>query len=174
MEGICPSNTFLTKDDKEIVIAANGDAIFGRLMRAMDREDLATDTKLSSNQGRMKNVSKIENAISFFSKKHGFSDLVKILNAAGIPNAPIYDIADISRDEHFESKEVFQKVILNSGSSTRIPNIFPKMSRSPSKLNWTRRRKGENSHQILKQKLGYSSAQIRDSNSEGVIFVDND
>mgnify|MGYP002040690574 FL=1 len=46
LPGIVPSNTYTTRDGQNVVIAGNGDAIFHRLMRAIGRDDLATDPDL--------------------------------------------------------------------------------------------------------------------------------
>jgi len=40
LPGIVPSNTYTTRDGKYVVIGANGDAIFRRMMTAIGREDL--------------------------------------------------------------------------------------------------------------------------------------
>src|SRR5699024_2087745 len=52
MEGIAPSNGYLCAGGKSVVIAGNGDGIFGRLMNAIDRPDLAEDAELQTNAGR--------------------------------------------------------------------------------------------------------------------------
>ena len=39
--GIVPTNTYLCGDGKHVVIGANGDSIFIRLMKAMGRDDMA-------------------------------------------------------------------------------------------------------------------------------------
>jgi formyl-CoA transferase len=51
LPGIVPSNTYTTGDGENIVIAGNGDAIFHRLMKAIQRDDLAHDPALVRNDG---------------------------------------------------------------------------------------------------------------------------
>src|SRR5438309_588715 len=54
LTGIVPSNTYLTRDAQHVVIGANADSIFKRLMNVMERADLAEDPSLSDNAGRAK------------------------------------------------------------------------------------------------------------------------
>ena len=41
LPGVAPSNAYPTADGRDVVIAANADAVFARLVVAMDRPDLA-------------------------------------------------------------------------------------------------------------------------------------
>jgi len=53
LPGIVPSNTYVTRDGKYVVIGANADSIFKRMMRALGRDDLADDQDLAHNDGRV-------------------------------------------------------------------------------------------------------------------------
>src|SRR5262245_39249828 len=52
LTGIVPSNTYLSRDGQHVVIGANGDSIFKRLMKLIGRDDLASDPALTDNAGR--------------------------------------------------------------------------------------------------------------------------
>src|SRR5207247_11418660 len=52
LTGIVPSNTYLTRDGQHVVIGANVDSIFKRLMHVMERAALAGGPALSGNAGR--------------------------------------------------------------------------------------------------------------------------
>ncbi|MBE0629269.1 MAG: CoA transferase, partial [Burkholderia vietnamiensis] len=64
LTGIVPSNTYPTADGRHIVIGGNGDSIFKRLMRAIDRADLADDPALAHNAGRVAHAHEIDEAIA--------------------------------------------------------------------------------------------------------------
>ena len=53
LPGIVPSNTYVTRDGKYVVIGANADSIFKRMMNAIGRPDLANDPALAHNDGRV-------------------------------------------------------------------------------------------------------------------------
>jgi formyl-CoA transferase len=64
LPGIAPSNAYRCADGKYALIAGNGDSIFRRLMDLIGRSDLADDPALAQNDGRVKQVERIDAAIS--------------------------------------------------------------------------------------------------------------
>src|SRR2546430_7777959 len=69
LTGIVPSGTYACADGVYIVIGANGDSIFKRLMCAIDRSDLANDARLAQNDGRSRHVDEIDAAILAWTKR---------------------------------------------------------------------------------------------------------
>ena len=92
LPGIVPSNTYTTGDGENIVIAGNGDAIFKRLMLAMGRDDLANDTQLARNDGRVPRTAEIDEAIQAWCATQTIESALAILQAADVPVGKIYSI----------------------------------------------------------------------------------
>jgi len=82
LTGIVPSNTYLTRDAQHVVIGANADSIFKRLMKVIGREDLADDPSLADNAGRAKRGEELDAAIGKWTAKYDADDVVKTLNEA--------------------------------------------------------------------------------------------
>lgn len=74
MPGITPSNTHTTRDGKHVIIGANGDAIFRRLMLAIGRADLANDPELADNAGRDARAAEIYGVIDTLVGAHDAED----------------------------------------------------------------------------------------------------
>jgi formyl-CoA transferase len=53
LPGIVPSNTYPCADGKYVVIGANADSIFRRMMTAIGREDMANNPAMAKNDGRV-------------------------------------------------------------------------------------------------------------------------
>ena len=70
LPGIVPSNTYVTRDRKYVVIGANADSIFKRMMQAIGRADLASDPGLAHNDGRVARTGEIEQVISDWVGQH--------------------------------------------------------------------------------------------------------
>ena len=70
LTGIVPTNTYLCRDGKHVVIGGNGDSIYKRLMTAIKREDLANDPALASNPGRVLQQQLIDAAIGGWTNAH--------------------------------------------------------------------------------------------------------
>src|SRR5688572_26288244 len=63
LPGIAPSNLYACKDG-HVLIAANADSLFSRLMTAIGRTDLRDDPALARNDGRAQQMERIDAAIS--------------------------------------------------------------------------------------------------------------
>ena len=70
MEGIAPSNAYPCNDGNSIIIAGNGDAIYGRYMQIIGRPDLAVDPDLQTNAGRWLRRDELDAAIGEWTMRH--------------------------------------------------------------------------------------------------------
>ncbi|MCK9907299.1 CoA transferase, partial [Frankia sp. Cpl3] len=80
--GIAPSNTYPCQDGKYIVIGANGDSIFKRLMGAIGRIDLAEDPRFADNKGRADHVAFIDQVIENWTKQYPLKEVQRRLDEA--------------------------------------------------------------------------------------------
>src|SRR4029077_10268909 len=94
LPGIVPSNTYPCKDGY-VVIGANADSIFKRMMRAIGRADLADDASLASNEGRVKRTEELDRVIGDWTSRNSLDTVLAILDQAEVPSGKIYSIADI-------------------------------------------------------------------------------
>ncbi len=127
MPGITPSNIHVTSDQGYVTIGANGDAIFQRLMRAMGRDDLATDIQLSDNAGRDARRDELYAAIDTWAAAHTLDEVVATLTAAEVPVSKVYSIADMFDDPHFHARNMFLPLTLPDGTQIQMPGIVPKL-----------------------------------------------
>ncbi|MER2260512.1 MAG: CoA transferase [Psychrobacillus sp.] len=169
LPGIAPSNTYMCKDGKHIVIGGNGDKIFQRLMSAIGREDLATNPLYSTNQGRADNVEFIDNAIEDWTKQFPLKEVQKILDDASVPVGPIYGIKEIIEDEQYIARDMLQKVEIQNGAKVLMPGIVPKLSETPGKIEWSGPRLGEHNEEIYTKFLNMSVEEFKTFKEKGVI-----
>ena len=135
LTGIVPTNTYLCRDGKHVVIGGNGDSIYARLMTAIGREDLATDPALGSNAGRVEQQELIDAAIGGWTSAHKSAAVIATLEAADVPVGPIYSIADAFDDPHYQARGMFEEVNTPNGK-LNIPAILPKLSLTPGRTTW--------------------------------------
>ncbi|GAC1595596.1 MAG: CoA transferase [Myxococcales bacterium] len=167
LPGITPSNTYRCKDGAFVVIGANGDSIFKRLMRLMGRADLAADPQLADNAGRTRRAGELDAAIGAWTGQRGLDEVLELLNGAEVPAGRIYSIADIARDAHYKAHEMIEKVAIEGGE-VLLPGIVPKLSATPGGTRWPGPRLGEHTSEVLRE-LGYSEEQERDLRAKGII-----
>jgi crotonobetainyl-CoA:carnitine CoA-transferase CaiB-like acyl-CoA transferase len=159
LPGICPSNTYPTQDGKFVVVAGNSDSIFKRLMTTIGREDMANDPALASNDGRVKQVTRIDDAIAAYTKQHPLKTVLSVLDHAEVPVSPIYSAADIVEDEQFQSRDMIVTETLPDGTKVKMPGIFPRLSETPGERKWLGPSLGEHTQDILAT-AGYKADEI--------------
>ena len=168
LTGIVPSNTYLSRDAQHVVIGANGDSIFKRLMMLIGRADLADDSALADNAGRAKRAEELDRVIGAWTARHDAEDCVRLLNEAQVPNGKIYSAADIVRDPQYLAREMIRQVTLPDGAPLRVPGVVPKLSDTPGEIEWVGPKLGEHTDEIL-ARLGYSPPDIAALRARGVI-----
>ena len=168
MPGITPSNTHTTRDGKHLIIGANGDAIFRRLMLAIGRSDLADDPQLSSNAGRDARAAEIYAVIDAWVAANDAEAVLRVAAAAQVPASPIYSAADMFKDPQFLARQMLEKTQLPDGKDFHIPGIVPKLSLTPGETRWIGPGLGEHTDRVL-GRLGYAAVEIVRLREEGVI-----
>jgi formyl-CoA transferase len=168
LPGIVPSNTYTCRDGAAIVIAGNGDAIFKRLMRAIDRADLADDPALARNDGRVRRAQEIDDAIQAWCGGHSIDEALATLAAADVPATKIYSVADMFNDAQFAARAMIERLSLPDGTPVAMPAVVPKLSATPGGTRWLGPKLGEHSDQILRS-LGYAKEEIDQLRTDGVV-----
>ena len=169
LTGIVPSGTYACADGAYIVIGANGDSIFRRLMSAMGREDLAGDARLAQNDGRSRHVDEIDAAISEWTRKHSAKEALRHLEAAEVPSGPIYSAAEMVEDPQYRERGVYQEVALPSGESLKLPTVAPKMEGTPGGLRWIGPALGAHNTEVYRGWLGLPATELARLTAAGVI-----
>ena len=168
LPGITPSNTYRCKDGAWVVIGGNADSIFRRLMRAMGRDDLASDPSLADNAGRTARAAELDAAIEAWTSGLPLPEVLAKLQAAEVPGGRIYSVADIVQDAHYRAREMIKRAHLPGGEEVLLPGIVPKLSATPGETRWLGPRLGEHTAEVLRE-LGYDEGRQRELRAKGVI-----
>lgn len=168
LTGIVPTNTYRCADGKFVVIGGNGDSIFKRLMLAAEKPDLADDPRLADNAGRVANEAEIDDALAQWCLSLDSSVLLEKLDDAEVPSAPIYDVEDMLKDEHFSARGMFETVTY-PGGDLAIPSVHPKLTITPGETQWAGPELGEHTQSVLTRVLNLSESEIAELRRQEVI-----
>jgi crotonobetainyl-CoA:carnitine CoA-transferase CaiB-like acyl-CoA transferase len=168
LPGIAPSNTYPTRDGAYVVVAGNSDPIFKRLMQAIGRIDLADDPAFAHNDGRVAQVVLIDAAIAGWTSSHPIATVLATLAQAGVPAGPIYSVADIVADPHYQARDMILSAELPGGVRVKMPGIVPKLSDTPGQVNWSGPALGAHTSEVLTG-LGFDDSAIARLKEQGVI-----
>ena len=168
LPGIAPSNAYLCSDGGYALVAGNGDSIYKRLMSAIGRDDLGSDPELANNAGRVARIAEIDAAIGAWTKTRTVTEVLEVLDRAGVPAGRIYSVADIATDPHYAARGMLQQIRLDDGDLLTVPGIVPKLSRTPGSHRRNAPGIGQDTEAVMRE-LGLTEEQIAGLKDRGVI-----
>lgn len=168
LPGIAPSNAYPCKDGALVLIAANADSLFKRLMTAVGREDLRDDPALARNEGRAAQMARIDDAIGAWTAQRSQEDVLAAMQAAEVPAGTIYTIADIAADPHYRARDAIVQVSAGDGEPLRMPGVFPLLSATPGAIRHAAPALGEHTDEVLRA-AGYSAEELAALHANGVV-----
>jgi len=169
LPGVAPSNIYPAKDDKMLVIAGNGDAIFKRLSEAMRQPELAKDPRFHDHRSRGDNQIELDGIVAAWSRGLSLAELEKILDANEIPYAPLYRAPEMLEDPHYAARESIIRLPTRDGGEVAMQNAFPKLSDTPGQIRHVGPELGEHNDEIYGGLLGMNSEERAELAAAGVI-----
>jgi len=166
--GIAPTNTYITSDDKHVIIGGNGDSIFKRLMIAIDQPEMAADARFEHNMGRVEHEKEIDAAIEKWTRAQTSEEVLSTMDEASVPAGPIYSVEDMMNDEHYIARGMFQEVEAN-GRILHIPAMIPLLTETPGGTEWPGPELSEHTHEVLSELLGKNAEEIKKLGDEGIL-----
>jgi formyl-CoA transferase len=168
LPGIAPSNTYPCRDGSYVVIAGNSDGIFRRLMQAVGRPDLGDDPALAHNEGRVRQIDTIDEAITAWTSKHSLDEVLAAMRRADVPVGNIYSAADIHGDPHYRSRDMIEPATLPDGGTVDLPGIVPKLTATPGATRWIGPELGAHATEVLAS-LGITGDALARLRDKGII-----
>ena len=168
LPGITPSNTYPTREGGYVIIGANNDSIFKRLMHAIGRPDLGEDPTLATNEGRVPRAAELDAAIEGWTRARELDAVLDVLQRAEVPAGRVYDPEDIVKDVHYAARGMIEQWPLPDGKHVRIPAVVPKLSATPGGTRWLGPTLGAHTAEVLGN-LGYSEDDRAQLRKRGVI-----
>ncbi|MEM9557149.1 MAG: CoA transferase [Acidobacteriota bacterium] len=168
ISGVVPTNSYPTRDRKWVVIGANGESVYRRLMYAAGRGDLADDPRLADNQGRVRHQEELDAAIADWTRGLELDEVLSALDEARVPAGPIHSVADMFTDPHFQARGLFETVEAG-GRDLRVGAIVPKLSDTPGATTWAGPALGADTRAVLRELLDLDGSTLDGLADRGVI-----
>ncbi|KAM5537973.1 hypothetical protein V8D89_008449, partial [Ganoderma adspersum] len=167
--GIVPTNAYPCAPAPEaptvptyVVIGANADSIYNRLMGALQREDL-TGPEYAHNQHRVARQVEIEDT----------------LRAVGVPVGRVLNVKDIVESEHTKARGLVEDVWVSKaggegehedgGWTVNMSKVVPVLDGCDTKTRWAGPELGQHNREVLIGELGLDEAEFVRLQGEGVI-----
>lgn len=102
---IAPFAAFAARD-RHLVIAAGNDGLFLALCRVLGRPKLAEDPRFRTNEARTRHADALAEAIEASLRERDAEAWLDALRAAGVPCAPIHDVAQVMEDPQVAARNM--------------------------------------------------------------------
>lgn len=136
LPSMAPNSLYPTRDGGYVLIAANSNPTFERLLRVMKQPELLQDPRFATirTRGDKAHMRALDEIIAAWSRQFDGAELEAMLLAAEVPSARAYTIADIYGDRQFAERQMLQAVPhATLGHTTQI-GIVPRLSATPGRV----------------------------------------
>ncbi len=167
--GSAPRNTYRTKDDRWVAIAASTQAIAERLFKEMGRPDLITDPRFKTNRDRVANVEEIDQIVGAWVLERTQAECVEQLVKAEVAVAPVADFRDLAEDPHMIARKALATTEDPELGTLRMPDVMPRLSETPGRIRYAGLPMGAYNREIYQERLGLTEAELKEFQAAGII-----
>jgi formyl-CoA transferase len=155
--------------DGQILLACGNDRAFSRLCDTLGRNDLLENPLFLTNKLRVHNrqalIAELESVLATDTSLNW----VEILNAAGCPSGPIYNIKQVYEDPQVATRNMVVKAQHPLAGETTHIGVPIKFSETPATVRTAAPMLGQHSREILRDVLGLDEVAIESTLAAGVV-----
>jgi crotonobetainyl-CoA:carnitine CoA-transferase CaiB-like acyl-CoA transferase len=164
-----PYQAFPTADGWINVGGAN-QSNWERIVKVIERPELARDARFLTNGDRMRNLAELTPLIAERLRARTSADWIRDFEAAGVPVGPVNRIGDMLADPQVAAREMVVEVEHPRAGTTRALGFPVKFSETPASVTRAAPLLGQHTREILAS-LGYAAAQIERLVADGAVAV---
>jgi len=158
-------------EDRWVMVAAANDRQFAGLAGALGLPELARDARFRTNPERVANRDALSALIAERFRTETAATWLERLFEAGVPAAPVQDVADVVAYEQTEAMELLQPLPHPEIPEQRLVRLPLRVNGEPAAHRTPAPAHGEHSSDILRE-AGYSDEDVDRLRETGVIRVD--
>lgn len=121
-----PRGTYQCADGKWVAISSSADSVAARVL---DLVGLTGDERFATFQGRSANRETLEALVSAWVRARPSEEVLREFRRVDAAIAPVYDMHDIFRDEHFRARHMIAEV-----GGVVMQNVVARLSKTPGTL----------------------------------------
>jgi crotonobetainyl-CoA:carnitine CoA-transferase CaiB-like acyl-CoA transferase len=167
--GWAPYDVFRSADDEWVFVGPSSNRQWRQFCDALDL-DIGDDERFDELEKRLENRTELHAIVEATCKEYTRDELVERLQDAGVPVAPVNDVADVRDDPHLEATDALAGVEATEGEGDRVRTPrFPARSTGFDRVESTDPPSlGEDTGPVL-EALGYDAGEIDRLREAGVL-----
>src|SRR5919199_15555 len=155
--------------DGDIILACGNDNLYRKFCEAAGCPELANDARFATNGKRVENRAELTRLLSEVFRQRTKREWLEVLEAAGVPNGPINDVAQVFEEPQVKARGV--RIELEHAAAGKLPLVASPMrfSETPIEYRQSPPLLGEHTDEVLRGLLGKTDAEIGALRAKGVI-----
>ena len=165
---IVPYQPFRTADGS-VILACGNDNLFKKFCEAAGCPHLTTDPRFASNGKRVENRVEMSRVLQALFLTKSTAQWVDLLEAAGVANGPINDLAQVFNEPQVKARNV--KIELDHAAAGTLPGVASPMRFSGTPLEYKQAPPvlGEHTDHVLRDVLKLDDAAIAKLKADGTV-----
>jgi len=124
------NNTYKARDGW-LLIYTLSNPIWQRLLKAINREDLAQDSRFKDDMARWQNRDVLDPIVSEWVSQHTVKDVLDLLEKAHVPCGPVNDISAVIDGPQVRARKAIEDVAFLGVGPVPLSGVVIKLSKSP-------------------------------------------
>jgi glutaryl-CoA transferase len=155
--------------DGEVILACGNDNLYRKFCAAAGCPELASDPRFASNGKRVENRDELKRLLDAIFARRTTREWVELLDAAGVPNGPINDIAQVFAEPQVKARGV--KIEVDHPTAGKLPMVASPMrfSATPLEHNVPPPLLGQHTEEVLRGILGKSAEDVARLKASGAV-----
>jgi len=155
--------------DLPMIITAGNDRLFAALCATIDRPDLPEDPRFRTNSDRIANRAELADLIEAELARKPAAEWAELLEAAGVPSAPINTMAEVFADPHVLARQMLVEVEHATLGSIQLPGVPMKFSATDAAVRSAPPVLGQHTREVLRERCNMDDAAIDELAAAGVV-----
>jgi formyl-CoA transferase/CoA:oxalate CoA-transferase len=164
---IAPYETFPTADG-EIVVAVGNDGIWQRFCPAIERSDLAGDSRFRTNRDRVEHYDLLKRELDRTLGTRSTAEWTARLQKASVPCGAVRSVQEVLDDPQIAAREMVVPITHPIAGPTRVIGTPIKLSETPGSVRTPPPTLGQHTDDVLEE-LGYDRERIAGLRAAGAV-----
>lgn len=162
-----PNEAFPTRDGYVMVAAYSPDR-WRKLCQVLDRPELASDPRFSTNELRVRNRAALREVLNPIFRTRTTREWMQALEAADILCAPLLTYPELVNSQHVAERQMVVELVHSLAGTARVAGIPIQLSRTPGRVSRPAPLPGEHTVEVLRE-TGYSPGEVDELLRSGAV-----